>query len=77
MAKGRSKGGNAATLKRYWGTGAGAAKIRWGTPGDFTRCSKQLHKYLGPRAKGYCARMHRERTGVWPGDRRNIGRRKR
>jgi hypothetical protein len=72
----RSKGGNVATLKRYWGQGRGAAKIRWGSPGDYTRCTKQLHKYLGARAKGYCARLHRERTGVWPGDRRNVGRRR-
>lgn len=72
-----SKGrGNASTLKRYWGQGRGAAKIRWGSPGDYTRCTKQLHKYLGARAKGYCARLHRERTGVWPGDRRNVGRRR-
>lgn len=72
----RSRGGSAATLKRYWGQGRGAAKIRWNTPGDYTRCTKQLHKYLGARAKGYCARLHRERTGVWPGDRRNVGRRR-
>lgn len=72
----RRRGGNAATLRRYWGSGAGSAKIRWGTPGDFTRCSRELAKYLGPRAKGYCARMHRARTGVWPGDRRNAGRRR-
>jgi hypothetical protein len=77
MAKARGNRGNATTLKRYWGQGAGAARIRWGTPGDFTRCSRQLSKYLGPRAKGYCARLHREQTGAWPGDRRNAGMRRR
>ena len=70
----RSRRGNAAQLKTYWSTGPGSAKIRWNTPGDHTRCSRQLAKYLGPRAKAYCARLHRERTGVWPGDRRNTGR---
>lgn len=74
---GRGRRGNAAQLKQYWATGAGAAKIRWNTPGDHTRCSRQLAKYLGPRAKAYCARLHFERTGVWPGDRRNVGRRRR
>ena len=73
MARGR---GNAATLRRYWGQGAGAAKIRWGTPGDWTRCNKRLSKYLGPRAKGYCARMHKARTGAWPGSKANVGRRR-
>ncbi|MBB1253182.1 hypothetical protein H3146_07330 [Streptomyces sp. OF3] len=69
--------GNAAQLRRYWTTGAGAAKIRWGTPGDWTRCNRQLRKYLGSRAKGYCARLHKAQTGVWPGDRRNVGRKRR
>lgn len=72
-----SRGNGAGALKRYWGQGQGAAKIRWNTPGDFTRCTRQLHKYLGSRARGYCARLHKDRTGVWPGDRRNVGRRSR
>lgn len=76
-SKGRAgRRGGAGQLKAYWATGAGAAKIRWNTPGDFTRCNRQLAKYLGPRAKGYCARLHRERTGVWPGSRLNVGRRR-
>ncbi len=41
-------------LRRYWLHGAGAAKIRWGTPGDWVRCHRHLSKYLGPRSKGYC-----------------------
>lgn len=68
--------GNAETLRRYWRTGKGGAKIAWGTPGDWTRCYKQTRKYMGVRAKGYCAKRHREVTGVWPGDRRNPGRKK-
>ncbi|MGH3505281.1 MAG: hypothetical protein ACRDQA_30970 [Nocardioidaceae bacterium] len=54
-------------LKRYWTHGKGAAKIRWGEPHDFYRCVKQVHKYLGPRSKGYCANLHHRALGVWPG----------
>ena len=60
--------GNAEDLRDYWLHGKGAAKIRWGTPGDWTRCVRQLSKYMGPRAKGYCALRHHEATGMWTGD---------
>ncbi|MFE9382372.1 hypothetical protein ACFYMO_03910 [Streptomyces sp. NPDC007025] len=71
----RGNRGNAAALKQYWGPGkGGTTKIRWNTPSDFTRCKRHLKRYLGSRAAGYCARLHREMTGVWPGDRRNVGR---
>jgi len=63
----RNRGG-AAKLRRYWLYGKGAAKIRWNTPGDWTRCVRQLAKYMGPRAKGYCALRHKEATGLWTGD---------
>ena len=63
--------GNAEKLRRYWTYGKGAAKIRWKTPGDWTRCYRQLAKYMGPRAKGYCALRHREMNGYWPGDKKN------
>lgn len=63
--------GNAEKLRRYWTVGKGGLKIRWGTPGDWTRCVRNLQKYLGPRAKGYCALRHKEMNGVWPGDRKN------
>lgn len=67
--------GDAERLRRYWSIGgAGGAKIRWNTPGDFTRCVRQLREHLGVRAEGYCANLHRRNTGVYPGDRRNIGR---
>jgi DNA-binding ferritin-like protein len=66
----RNRGG-ADALRRYWTRGAGAAKIRWGTPGDWTRCVRNLTKYMGPRSKGYCALRHKEMNGVWPGDKRN------
>lgn len=60
--------GNAEKLRRYWTIGEGGAKIRWNTGGDWTRCVRQLSKYMGPRAKGYCALRHKEMTGMWTGD---------
>jgi len=65
--------GNAETLRRYWTIGKGGLKIRWGTPGDWTRCYRHLKKYMGPRAKGYCSLRHHEMTGMWPGDKNNPG----
>lgn len=66
----RNRGG-AEKLRRYWTVGPGGLKIRWNTGGDWTRCVRLLSKYLGPRAKGYCALRHHEMTGMWPGDRAN------
>jgi len=59
--------GRAEDLRRYWTVGKGGAKIRWNTPGDWTRCVRHLSKYLGTRAKGYCALRHHEMTGMWTG----------
>jgi len=73
----RATRGNAETLRRYWSSGAGGAKIRWGTPGDWTRCTRQLHKYMGAGAKGYCQLLHIRTTGVATGSRLNPGRRSR
>jgi hypothetical protein len=64
--------GNAEKLRRYWLEGRGAAKIRWNTGGDWTRCVRHLSKYLGPRAKGYCALRHHEATGLWTGDKKHM-----
>jgi hypothetical protein len=61
---GRRGGGNAQTLRNYWTKGAGAAKIRWGAPGDWGRCVREVSKYMGPRAKGYCALRHLAATGM-------------
>jgi len=64
-------------LKEYWTVGRGGAKVRWNTPGDWTRCNRHLKKYM-PRpgmSEGYCANLHHLMTGVWPGDRNNVGRR--
>jgi len=65
--------GNAESLRRYWTKGKGALKIRWGTPGDWTRCVRNLSKYMGPRAKGYCQLRHKEATGVYTGSKLNPG----
>ncbi len=68
--------GNAEALRRYWTRGKGALKIRWGTPGDWTRCVRQLSKYMGPRAKGYCQLRHKEVTGVYTGSKFNVGKKR-
>jgi hypothetical protein len=60
--------GGAEELRRYWTFGPGGAKIMWNTGGDWTRCVRYLGKYLGTRAKGYCALRHKEMTGHWTGD---------
>lgn len=57
--------GNAEELRQYWTRGKGAAKIRWGTPGDWTRCVRHLSKYMGTRAKGYCQLRHKDALGYY------------
>lgn len=57
----------ARTLRRYWTRGKGALKIRWGTPGDFKRCVRQLRKYVGPGAEGLCNVYHVAAVGAPPG----------
>lgn len=63
--------GGAEKLRRYWTKGEGAAKIAWGTPGDYNRCVGHLSKYLGERAHGYCQLRHKDATGMYTGDHRN------
>ena len=63
-------------LRRYWLRGPGAAKIRWNTPGDWTRCVRHLAKYMGPRAKGYCQNLHKKATGVYTGSKFNVGKKR-
>jgi hypothetical protein len=56
-------------LRTYWTRGKGAAKIRWGQPGDFNRCRRQLAKYV-PNPEylaGTCANLHKDAMGIWPG----------
>lgn len=66
-----------ASLKRYWLTGAGAAKIRWGEGGDFMRCVTAINAEITKHGrkplpdheiKGLCANLHREATGATPGN---------
>lgn len=55
-------------LLRYWTSGAGAAKLHWGVPGDFDACVTELSKYVpAGMVKGLCANIHRHATGGWPG----------
>lgn len=55
-------------LRDYWVRGPGAAKIAWGTPGDFDRCRAQVAKYVKPQfLAGYCANRHYDALGFWPG----------
>jgi len=60
-------------LRRYWASGKGAAKIKWGVKGDFKRCVRQLNKYMPGRAEGYCANLHKRVLGKWPGRGRGRG----
>ncbi len=56
-------------LRDYWTRGKGAAKIRWGEPGDFNRCRKHLAKYV-PNPEylaGTCANLHKVAIALWPG----------
>lgn len=51
-------------LKRYWTVGPGAAKIRWGTPGAWSRCYRNVVKYMRPdMAKGYCTNLSQRLGG--------------
>lgn len=55
-------------LMEYWAHGEGAAKIRWGVPGDFDRCVLELGKHVSPGiVKGLCSNLHQRATGARPG----------
>ena len=63
-------------LRRYWSSSGqgGMVKIRWGTEGDWTRCVRELSKYMTrDEAEGYCQNLHKRNTGVYTGDKRNVG----
>jgi hypothetical protein len=48
--------------------GEGAAKIGWGTDGDFKRCEALAGKHVPPeQVAGFCANRHHDATGTWPG----------
>jgi len=62
-------------LQRYWLAGAGAAKIGWGSPGDFDRCRVAIQAEVSKDGKplsdhvlsGLCATLHKMTTGARPG----------
>ena len=56
-------------LHQYWTKGKGAAKIRWGTPGDFRRLRRALAKYISPQyLNRVAAQWHKDALGYWPGE---------
>lgn len=68
--------GSTERLMRYWANGEGAAKIKWGVPGDFDRCIREIQAAvvkdgdppLPDRViKGLCSNLHQRATGARPG----------
>lgn len=64
--------------RRYWSdrptSGGKAAGIGYGLhSGAFRRCVLRTSRFLGPRARGFCALRFKEATGVWPGSKANRG----
>lgn len=52
-------------LARYWTTGAGAARIRWGTPGDLSRCARLIRPHVSPGQEwGTCQNLHKRLFGA-------------
>lgn len=59
-------------LLKYWTSGPGAAKIRWGTHGDWARAVRHLAKYMDLyRAKAAANELHKLATGRWTGSKAN------
>ncbi len=59
-------------LQKSYLSGKVAARIRWGSGGDFNRCVRQAKKHgMGVKAKGACATLHKKATGFYPGKGRN------
>jgi HK97 family phage prohead protease len=57
--------GGTERLHEYWVHGEGAAKIAWGSPGDFDRCVRHLGKFIKD-PKGYCNLAHHAALGIYP-----------
>lgn len=65
---GKGNKGNIKPIMRWFERGEGAAKIRWGTSGDFMRCVHLAEKHMDPlRARGFCNKRHTAVTGSAPG----------
>lgn len=61
-------------LWSYWVHGEGAAKIRWGVPGDFNRCRTLVGEKIAKNSpedmrflNQICAKWHHDAKGIWPG----------
>ena len=68
MADKKPGDGNAKPLHEYWAHGPGSIKIAWGTKGDFDRCVKLVEAHSGMKnPEGYCAKLHKDVLGVYPG----------
>jgi HK97 family phage prohead protease len=57
--------GGTERLHEYWVHGEGAAKIRWGEPGDFGRCVMHIGKFIKD-PQGYCNLAHHAALGIYP-----------
>lgn len=54
-------------LRESWTDGTMAAKIGWGTGGDFARCVALATEHMGPEdAKGWCNLRHHDALGFYP-----------
>lgn len=64
-----SHAGDQERLDRWATEGEGAARFRWGEPGDFDRCTRFMAEHGVPPQEipGHCARLHHRATGFWPG----------
>ncbi|MFG3132865.1 2'-5' RNA ligase family protein [Streptomyces tendae] len=59
--------GNAEHLRDWYAHGEGAARIGWGSSGDFDRCVALASKHMSPDdAKGYCNLRHHDALGIYP-----------
>lgn len=61
---------------RYWAEGPGAAKIGWGSAGDFDRCIRHIQEAVTKdgdpplpdrEIRGLCRNLHKRATGAEPG----------
>jgi hypothetical protein len=54
-------------LRKTWTDGRMAAKVGWGTEGDFDRCVALASEYMTPEdAKGWCNLRHHDALGIYP-----------
>ncbi|WP_086680029.1 HK97 family phage prohead protease [Streptomyces pseudogriseolus] len=59
--------GNAENLRHWYTRGEGAARIGWGTGGDFDRCVAIASEHMSAEeAKGYCNLRHHDALGIYP-----------